>query len=64
MARLAPVAEAESPDEPPAASSGSRDGLVEGAAPSAPSKSLDDKLLVELGDGVPFKDDVFKKESH
>ena len=58
VARLAEVAEAESPVEPPAASSGSRDGLPEGAAPSAPPKSLDDKLLVELGDGVPFKDDV------
>ena len=56
VARLAEVAEAESPDEPPAASSGSRDGLPESAAPSAPPKSLDDKLLVELGDGVPFKD--------
>ena len=63
VARLAEVAEAESPDEPPAASSGSRDGLPEGAAPSAPPKSLDDKLLVELGDGVPFKDDVLKKEA-
>ena len=62
VARLAEVAEAESPDEP-AASSGSRDGLPEGAAPSAPTKSLDDKLLVELGDGVPFKDDVLKKEA-
>ena len=63
VARLAEVAEAESPDEPPAASSGSRDGLPESAAPSAPPKSLDDKLLVELGDGVPFKDDVLKKEA-
>ena len=63
VARLAEVAEAESPDEPPAASSGSRDGLPEGGAPSAPPKSLDDKLLVELGDGIPFKDDVLKKEA-
>ena len=63
VARSAVVAEADSPSEPAAASSGSRDGVVEGAAPSAPSNPLDDKLLVELGDGVPFKDDVLKKEA-
>ena len=63
VARLAEVAETEPPDKPPVASSSSRDGLVEGAAPSAPSKSLDDKMLVELGDGVPFKDGVLKKET-
>ena len=42
------------PSEPAAASSSSHDVVAEGAAPSAPSNPLDDKLLVELGDAVPF----------
>eukprot|EP00435_Cladocopium_sp_Y103_P068964 s77_g32.t1 len=35
----------------------------EAAEPSAPSHPLDDKLLVELGTGEPYKDDVLKKEA-
>ena len=37
---------------------------AEGAAePTTPSHPLDSKLLVELGEGEPFKDDVLKKEA-
>ena len=39
---------------------------AEGAGPAAPKhQNMDDKLLVELGEGVPFKDDALKlKPSH
>ena len=64
VARLADVAEADFPREPAAASSSSHgDVRPEGAAPSAPPHPDDDKMLVELGDGIPFKDDVLKKEA-
>ena len=64
VARLAEVAEAHSPSEPAAASRSSHGEVrPESAAPSAPPHPDDDKMLVELGDGIPFKDDVLKKEA-
>ena len=62
MLQGAEVAEADPPDEA-AAPSSPHAGVQEGAAPSAPSHPLDDKLLVELGDGIPIKDEVLKKEA-
>ena len=63
VARLAEVAEADPPGEEAAPSSAHAD-VPEGAAqPSAPSHPLDDKMLVELGDGIPIKDEVLKKEA-
>ena len=63
VARLAEVAEADPPGEEAAPSSPHAD-VPEGAAqPSAPSHPLDDKMLVELGDGIPIKDEVLKKEA-
>ena len=62
VARLAEVAEADSPEEA-AASNSPHASVPEGAAPSAPPHPLDDKLLVELGDGIPIKDEVLKKEA-
>ena len=66
IARMAEVADAEadSPSKPAAASSSSHDDVKpEGAAPSAPPHPQCDKLLVELGDDVPFKDDFLKKKA-
>ena len=62
VARLAEVAEADDPKDA-AASSSPHASAPEGAAPSAPPHPLDDKLLVELGDGIPIKDEVLKKEA-
>ena len=62
VARLAEVAEADSPEDA-AAPSSPHASVPEGAAPSAPPHPLDDKLLVELGDGIPIKDEVLKKEA-
>ena len=62
VARMAEVAEADPPSDAAAPSSPHVD-VPEGAAPSAPSHPLDDKLLVELGDGIPIKDEVLKKEA-
>ena len=62
VARLDEVAEADDPKDA-AASSSPHASVPEGAAPSAPPHPLDDKLLVELGDGIPIKDEVLKKEA-
>ena len=62
VARLAEVAEADDPKDA-AASSSPHASVPEGAAPSTPPHPLDDKLLVELGDGIPIKDEVLKKEA-
>ena len=62
VARLAEVAEADDPKDA-AAPSSPHASVPEGAAPSAPPHPLDDKLLVELGDGIPIKDEVLKKEA-
>ena len=53
------------PDSPEdaAAPSSPHASVPEGAAPSAPPHPLDDKLLVELGDGIPIKAEVLKKEA-
>ena len=62
VARLDEVAEADDPKDA-AASSSPHASVPEGAAPGAPPHPLDDKLLVELGDGIPIKDEVLKKEA-
>ena len=59
---LTEVAEADDPKDA-AAPSSPHASVPEGAAHSAPPHPLDDKLLVELGDGIPIKDEVLKKEA-
>jgi hypothetical protein len=62
VARMAEVEAYIMGDDPPPG--GSHDVPAEGAAePTTPSHPLDSKLLVELGEGEPFKDDVLKKEA-
>ena len=63
VARMAEVAEAGSAEDVAEPSDPPDVVPEEGAAPSAPSHPLDDKLLVELGDGIPLKDEVLKKEA-
>ena len=63
VARMAEVAEAGSAEDVAEPSDPHDVVTEEGAAPSAPSHPLDDKLLVELGDGIPLKDEVLKKEA-
>ena len=64
---LEDVAEADAVEHPPAvAQPPAEEGMAEGAAsgaPSDPPHPLDSKLLVEFGEGVPFREDVLKKEA-
>ena len=62
VVRLAEVAETDDPKDA-AAPSSPHASVPEGTASSAPPHPLDDKLLVELGDGIPIKNEVLKKEA-